>query len=1326
MPRLRNYNGEKIHKSDRKQKVLAKYKDQEEEEEMILDTTSIARVSKTDLLHAKKSTSSSGYDKEREEQEQLSLKSKKMSELTGLTDDLDTIFDNIIDADQKSSILSGGTTKSEDGKGALKRTKSNDDIPNSVELAPESGSSVTSAAESNNDIAFRSKMDSDMDASDDGGVREPLTLSVSLPTGITKPKKDHQNVEPASKPSGNNALDTNGVKYDSSSSSSSSQTAPAKQTQKRVELHEEQQFIASPPLFAVSSPLLSRQEGSNPHEPQQKEYTLLLANDDKAEPLDALSLEKPADISPPPFETATKTDALQTTNNDIQGQGVASIERTSPSTATAPTAPLATASTINDSSLVRCPEKTPAQHDTEKSAQDTKNHKCDEALLSVEHTLANEQTSSDAEGCRKEQTSSDAEDWRIPQSEVHLEKLLGEGSLGQTFSASPVLNRQTGVSGNIAKVLRVMPQDVAALEAEVVRLTRITGEFFAKVVGVCVGRPTCIFTEEAKGTPLYFLARERKMLLKEKNYIAAGIVSGLKALHKAGVVHGLLKSDDVLVDYDGDLSVKLTSFGLVAVKEELVSAGVLFAPQCVAPEMCLSIVDPSGPPSPRFTSAGDVYALSTVLWELYEGGFPHFTPSPMELAVAYHEAVQKQRRKGAAASALWTPSHPFLPEHFTHTPHEMTDLIKGGMSFLPDSRPTLDEFERTLLLQQDSSGVQTAHQPSGSGRNGTLEAESKDGIGNKERETIMRLSNEWSGLLRGGVCTVLRRLANKPQDVLRFAEDGFIEELLQGQSVTDGGSDEDIARLLDIVLVSLQVPAFCDAFCADLNGVEMCTSLLTRGQAVMHRAGKAIRRAVRMCPDTADAMLAQETARILLARSGASNLGADAALLCEVMHVAAVALDADETRTFQEAFFGKVNYDMMSNYLLTDDMGLKGRALSILGHAAQQQPESVGTFLDYTQSVLLSAPHELHRHVFHALARLQRSDVACVPASNFLTLLADALSHAAVPKERGDIARALLLFCRNERYCKEALSFGVLHACIKYVSELECAAEDSVYALLYLMEQLFCCDACRRDVAVLAPATIRALRTVMRHFPSLSESILNVAATLAFDKDWLTCIVSSGALYDVSLHMLAAARTGNRGVLRVALHLLKTAVHHVPDAALDVLRAARVSDTLSGLTLVEYQSQCDLLEDLCSLLLAMLHADPQSVNEDSISTLFAALGDESVSREYKIAVLKFLIQDVSRPDVAERIAVDSFYTGMVKCFYHDVINVRVFALKVIIEMSKNHHTCIFSFSFSFSFFSFFSFFFPFLLFFLLSFSFFLFFFSFLLLFSFFPSFFLPF
>jgi serine/threonine-protein kinase len=139
--------------------------------------------------------------------------------------------------------------------------------------------------------------------------------------------------------------------------------------------------------------------------------------------------------------------------------------------------------------------------------------------------------------------------------------------------------------------------------------------------------------ERVCGEPLGTrIQRDGPFSLRRAVAITQQILAGLEALHGAGVVHGDVKSDNVLVETldDGSEVARLIDFGLAHV--ELVEGDVRQVdpdepmvsgtPEYMAPEVA------AGDGS---TALSDLYAVGVILYELLTGSTPFAGGSPTDI-----------------------------------------------------------------------------------------------------------------------------------------------------------------------------------------------------------------------------------------------------------------------------------------------------------------------------------------------------------------------------------------------------------------------------------------------------------------------------------------------------------------------------------------------------------------------------------------------------------------------------------------------------------------------------------------------------------------------
>jgi eukaryotic-like serine/threonine-protein kinase len=143
------------------------------------------------------------------------------------------------------------------------------------------------------------------------------------------------------------------------------------------------------------------------------------------------------------------------------------------------------------------------------------------------------------------------------------------------------------------------------------------------------GRPYLV-TELVRGRSLAeLLRRDGPMAVDEAIGVTLGVLEGLAAAHRAGMVHRDVKPANVLLPDDG--GVKLSDFGIAKALDdaasELTAAGsVMGTPTYLAPELLSG-----SPPSP----ASDLYSVGCLMYAQLTGSPPFATGEPLTIAYAH-------------------------------------------------------------------------------------------------------------------------------------------------------------------------------------------------------------------------------------------------------------------------------------------------------------------------------------------------------------------------------------------------------------------------------------------------------------------------------------------------------------------------------------------------------------------------------------------------------------------------------------------------------------------------------------------------------------------
>jgi len=202
---------------------------------------------------------------------------------------------------------------------------------------------------------------------------------------------------------------------------------------------------------------------------------------------------------------------------------------------------------------------------------------------------------------------------------------IGEGSFAETFLATDTsLGRQVAV-----KVLREQYASDVRVAARFEREARAAASVtHPNVVDVYDygrdGNTLYIVMEWVDGTDLKDYIRRRAPLpVPEATRLIREILQGLGAIHRAGIIHRDVKSQNVLIAQSG--TAKLTDFGIArgALDTGLTDTGMALGTAAyMAPEQA------SGQ---QLTPAADIYAAGVILFEMLTGRLPFPGDNPVQV-----------------------------------------------------------------------------------------------------------------------------------------------------------------------------------------------------------------------------------------------------------------------------------------------------------------------------------------------------------------------------------------------------------------------------------------------------------------------------------------------------------------------------------------------------------------------------------------------------------------------------------------------------------------------------------------------------------------------
>ncbi|KAF1322695.1 Tkl protein kinase, partial [Globisporangium splendens] len=268
-------------------------------------------------------------------------------------------------------------------------------------------------------------------------------------------------------------------------------------------------------------------------------------------------------------------------------------------------------------------------------------------------------------------------EWKLDLAEIRLEKPVGSGRSGNTYSAwwrgtrvaAKVVNTADQNGGLGEEILNEFHREVAVV-------SKLRHPNIVLFLGAAINPPRyCLVFEFMENGTLTDLIRARKAPI-DFFQIAREMAAGMNYLHLCSIMHRDLKSGNVLLDSHG--TVKISDFGLSCVLEIGKSSADLTAEtgtyRWMAPEVIRH--------EPYSTKA-DVYSFGVVLWEMITKDQPFRGMTPIQAAFA----VARQQMR------------PALPRH---TPLKIGELVEHCWHQDPARRPDFSAILEALPLVKSS------------------------------------------------------------------------------------------------------------------------------------------------------------------------------------------------------------------------------------------------------------------------------------------------------------------------------------------------------------------------------------------------------------------------------------------------------------------------------------------------------------------------------------------------------------------------------------------------------------------------------------------------
>jgi ligand-binding sensor domain-containing protein/tRNA A-37 threonylcarbamoyl transferase component Bud32 len=229
-----------------------------------------------------------------------------------------------------------------------------------------------------------------------------------------------------------------------------------------------------------------------------------------------------------------------------------------------------------------------------------------------------------------------------------LQELLGEGGMGKVFKAYDTMLKKT-------LAVKVLNQDIEQSidgirrfikEAEIGR--KLDHPYLVKIFEAgSVDKIRYLTMEFVEGKTLKQYIREKNRLeIPEAILITRRILEGLRAIHENDTIHRDIKSDNVMIQKDGNL--KIMDFGLARTKG---LTTIVNREQLVG---TLAYMSPEQTIGKTVDFRSDIYSVGVIMYEMVYGELPFRGNNEMELIMAIHNQIPPEltHKKSLTLEAL--------------------------------------------------------------------------------------------------------------------------------------------------------------------------------------------------------------------------------------------------------------------------------------------------------------------------------------------------------------------------------------------------------------------------------------------------------------------------------------------------------------------------------------------------------------------------------------------------------------------------------------------------------------------------------------------------
>ncbi|NJK30976.1 MAG: serine/threonine protein kinase [Deltaproteobacteria bacterium] len=220
------------------------------------------------------------------------------------------------------------------------------------------------------------------------------------------------------------------------------------------------------------------------------------------------------------------------------------------------------------------------------------------------------------------------------------QKMLGRGAMGGVFAAKD-LELDRDVALKLIEHVRVDGEQELMNEARCMARIRHPNVVTVYDLAKCPTYGLILVMELIPGVPLPEWAAEKKRSWSEHFDVWMQVGRGIQAIHDAGIVHGDIKPDNVMIEPKSG-SVKVIDFGIACFVDSP-PAEILGTPVYISPEALANT---------GLTERSDQFSFAVCFWEALYGNLPFDTVSDDESSDDEQLEPQAKHTRGIPADIM--------------------------------------------------------------------------------------------------------------------------------------------------------------------------------------------------------------------------------------------------------------------------------------------------------------------------------------------------------------------------------------------------------------------------------------------------------------------------------------------------------------------------------------------------------------------------------------------------------------------------------------------------------------------------------------------------